>query len=354
MRIVLLLALAIGWVGSLSVFYRVSPRERHAIAEGIVRATPSPAAMRTVNPEWDFMRRTFIVLALANRALAMPEEKERDLVAIDALVDATLDAESAHGTNHFLLPYARGGPFRDPDARSLFVDGEIALMIGARDRVAPREATRAEAALRAERIARAMRRSPSLSGESYPNECWTFCNTTALAALVVLDRAGDLPQRWLAYAREHLRDPATGLLVSSYTYDGQVLDGPEGSSLWMTASNLMLLDEAFGRDQYTRARHALRGHFAGFGWAREWPGAGTPDVDSGPIVPGIGASAGSSGLAFLGAAAAGDDIYLDELFASIELVGYRDKAHYRTSNPVGDAVLAYAISYGPLWKKVRS
>ncbi len=33
-----------------------------------------------------------------------------------------------------------------------------------------------------------MSRSPSLSAESYPDDCWTFCNTTALAGLAMLDR----------------------------------------------------------------------------------------------------------------------------------------------------------------------
>jgi hypothetical protein len=238
----------------------------------------------------------------------------------------------------------------------LFIDGEMALMIGARDRIAPREATRGEGQMRASRIIAAMERSPTLSGESYPNECWTFCNTTALAALVLLGRAGDLPRRWVSLAREKLRDEHTGLLVSSYTYDGTPLDGPEGSSLWMTIANVSLFDEALAQDQYRRAREELGRSFAGFGWAREWPPSklGLADVDSGPIIPVLGASAGSSGLAFVGAAAAGDERWFAELFTTVELVGFRKGGRYRTSNAVGDAVIAYAISFGPLWKKVKS
>jgi hypothetical protein len=351
-----MLPFAVVWIGSLHTFFDLDPQQRDAVAVEIVSHGEEPAeTMRTVNPEWDFMARTFKVLALANRAIAKPEETDRNLVAIDALIDATIATERARGDEHFLLPYAKRGEFRDREARSLFIDGEIAVMIGARDRIAPREATRAEAKARAARIVRAMERSPTLSGESYPNECWTFCNTTALAGLVLLGRAGDLPSLWVGLAKDKLRDPKSGLLVSSYTYDGAVLDGPEGSSLWMTIGNLFLFDEALAQDQYRRARSELRGSLAGFGWAREWPGSiEKPDVDSGPIIPLLRASPGSSGLAFVGAAAAGDEAWLAELFASVELVGFRKGGRYRTSNGVGDAVIAYAISFGPLWKKVKS
>lgn len=128
-----------------------------------------------------------------------------------------------------------------------------------------------------------------------------------------------------------------------------MLDGPEGSSIWMSATNLLELDEAFARDQWRRARKELGVTFLGFGWAREWPEGQPvrPDVDSGPIIPVLDASAGSSGLAFLGAAAFGDETYLDALFASIELAGFRDRqtGRYRASNEVGDAVLLYALTF---------
>jgi hypothetical protein len=156
-----------------------------------------------------------------------------------------------------------------------------------------------------------------------------------------------------------LVDPATGLLVSSYTRDGRVLDGPEGSSIWMSAHNLLLVDEAFARDQYARARRELGVEALGYAWAREWPRSSSarPDVDSGPIVPLLDASAGSSGLAILGASAFGDDSFLEGLLASLELAGYPDRRggelRYRASNRVGDAVVLYALSFGPLWDRVR-
>jgi hypothetical protein len=364
--LLLLLAAAIVWLPTVHVFYAVDPRARETLAAALFArevATPLPSAerMRTVNPEWDFMRRTFVVLALANRALKRPAVRAQALATIDAIVDSTLALSRDAGDEHFMLPYARGGPFRDAAARSLFIDGEIVAMIAARDLVEARAATQMEVHARAARIERAMRASPSLSGESYPDECWTFCNTTALLGLKMLDRAagtdhGQLARDWVAHAKTHLVEPKTGLLVSSYTWDGKVLDGPEGSSLWMSAHNLLFIDEDFARDQYMRARRELGASFLGFGWAREWP-AGVPerpDVDSGPIVPVLGASAGSSGLALLGASAFADERWLGALLASLELAGFPDDAgHYRASNDVGDAVLFYALSFGPLWHRVN-
>jgi hypothetical protein len=321
-------------------------------------------AMRSVNPEWDFMTRTYVVLALANLALASERDRPRYLAAIDATIDDTLRVERERGPFAFMLPYARRGPFVDPHGRSMFVDGEILAMLAARDLVERDPGRAALARERAAHVERAMRASPTLSGESYPDECWTFCNTTALAALAMLDRAegsdhSEILHWWVARAKRMLVDPATGLLVSSYTRDGRVLDGPEGSSIWMSAHNLLLVDEAFARDQYARARRELGAEALGYAWAREWPRSSSarPDVDSGPIVPLLDASAGSSGLAILGASAFGDDSFLEGLLASLELAGYPDRRggelRYRASNRVGDAVVLYALSFGPLWDRVR-
>jgi hypothetical protein len=167
-----------------------------------------------------------------------------------------------------------------------------------------------------------------------------------------------LSSRWVARAKEVLVDPRTGLLVSSFTRDGRTLDGPEGSSIWMSAHNLLIVDEPFARDQYARATKELPSGFAGFGWAREWPASAVSpreDVDSGFVVPFLRASSGSSGLAILGASAFGDHGYRDELLASLELAGGPTPSHdrYGLSNPVGDAVVVYALSFGPLWRRVN-
>ena len=153
--------------------------------------------------------------------------------------------------------------------------------------------------------------------------------------------------------------PATGLLVSSFTTTGQHLDGPEGSSIWMTAHCLRLIDEDFALDQYRRARRELGATLCGFGWSREWPQSwtGPRDIDSGMVIPVLGVSAGGSGLAFIGAASFGDADFLQQLHTTLEFAAFprreQGRLKYCASNQVGDAVMLYSTVLGPVWQRVK-
>lgn len=360
-------SLALGaavWIPNLHRFYEPNAKTRERIAASLDARAVSGEDPSRLNPEWEYMSRTFTVLGLANRALEHPSERAAALVAIDRTIDRTRG--EVDDPFRFLLPYARGSSFVDPEARSVFVDGELLMMIAARDFVQPRADLDADSRHLENAIERAMRRSPTLSAESYPNECWTFCNTTALAAMAMFDhaRGGDharLAKDWVLRAKSMLLDEKTGLLVSSFTRDGEVHDGPEGSSIWMNATNLLFFDDAFARDQWARSRRELGATLFGFGWAHEWPHGSTnarPDIDSGPVVPFLDASAGASGFAILGATAFGDDAYRDALLASLDLVAMpHDDAsgrRYLASNRVGDAVLFDALTFGPLLERMKS
>jgi len=322
------------------------------------------SALRRSNPEWDFMSRTFVVLSLANLSLVEPEERERYVVVMDRIIDDTLRAEAEGGTEHYLMSYWRRAPFEDPEARSLFVDGEVALMIGARLVVEDHEGYRELLRSRVARVVAQMERGPALSGESYPDECWTFCNAMGLAAVRVSDAALDtdhsqLLEAWLDGARRRLVDADTGMLVSEYTWRGEHLDGPEGSSIFLVAHCLQLVDQAFARDQYDRARRHLGVEVLGFAYAREWPAShvGPADIDSGPVIPITGASAGASGMALVGASAFGDDRLLAGLLTSLDFAAFpieHDGAlRYAAGNVVGDSVILYAMVQGPLWQEIR-
>ena len=62
----------------------------------------------------------------------------------------------------------------------------------------------------------------------------------------------------------------------------------------------------------------------GFGYAHEWPETwkGEANIDSGPIIPVFDISAGSSGMAFIGASSFGDDKYLASLAATLDFAGF--------------------------------
>ena len=321
--------------------------------------------MRVSNAEWDFMGRSYLVWSLANLGLRDPAMKPACLETMDRIIAETLQLEKEKGMTFFLMPYAKDRPYVVHPARSLFLDGEIALMLASRRVLEEKPEYQPLLTDRVNLIVQGWRRSPHLALESYPDECWTFDHVVALAALRTTDYLDGtdhsaLIRDWVAMARKRLVDPKSGLLVSSYSVDGTPQIGPEGSSLWMIAHALQWADEDFARDQYNRTRRELGRTTLGFSYAREWPDSwkGPPDIDSGPIIPFFQISAGSSGMAFIGASAFGDDQFLDTLKATIDFAGFpsqkRGALKYCGSNQVGDAALLYAATLGPVWEKVKA
>jgi hypothetical protein len=320
--------------------------------------------MRVSNAEWDFMGRSYLVWSLANICLRDAASKPACLRTMDQIIDETLRLEQQEGMYFFLMPYAKDHPYLVRPAHSLFLDGEIALMLAARRTVEEKPEYKALLTARVDAMVERLQKSKKLLLESYPDECWVFDHAVALDAIRMADRLdgsdhSDLIKRWIAMARQRLVDPKSGLLISACQTDGTPIYGPEGSSIWMIAHSLQLLDEDFARDQYDRSRRQLGVINLGFGYAHEWPKSwkGDPDIDSGPIIPWFEISAGSSGMAFIGASAFGDDQYLAALAATIDFAGFPKRENgrlkYCASNQVGDAALLYAATLGPLWETVN-
>jgi len=320
--------------------------------------------MRASNAEWDFMGRSFLVWSLANMGLREPAQKKVYLETMDRIIDETLRLEKEQGMYIFLMSYATARPYVVQPARSLFLDGEIALMLASRRVLEEKPDYKPLLAERGNVIADGLRRNPHLVLESYPNECWMFDHSIALTALRLTDDLDGtdhsaLIQDWISMAKQRLVDRETGLLVSSFTTKGQPLDGPEGSSLWMVVHCLQIVDEDFARDQYNRARKELGEITLGFGYAHEWPKSwnSPADVDSGPIVPGFNISAGSSGMALVAASAFHDDRFLSALAATLDFAAFParkgGRLKYCASNQVGDAALLYAATLGPVWEKLK-
>jgi len=319
--------------------------------------------MRKHNQEWDFMARTFFVWALANMALRQPESKRAYLQVMDQIIQDTLEKEKKHTFHYFSMSYSRSRPFVLQPARSQFLDGEIAMMLAMRRLVEEKPSYKKPLKERVREMVRRMKKSPVLSAESYPDESWTFCNTVALAAIRMADYLdgsdhSDFFKQWVRMAKKKLVHPKTGLLVSTYEFNGKHLYGPEGSTIWMTTHNLMLIDLKFAKEQYQLAKKELARNVLGFGFAGEWPDSwrGQADVDSGPVIPFVDVSAGSSGLAFVAAKAFRDNTYLRSLLKTLNFAAFPyqkgGKLRFMASNQVGDAVMLYALVQGPIWRKV--
>ena len=358
-------------VGDFYVKEGISPKARELAARHLQLWTDPGLRqnelnkMRASNAEWDFMGRTFLVWSLVNMGLREPQMKEQYLPVIDQIVRETVNIEHERGIYAFLMPYAKDRPYAVAPARSLFLDGEIALMMAARRTLQEEPAYKQPMKERLDAVEQRLRSNPLMAMESYPDECWTYDHAVALVAFKMADRLdrtdhSALCRNWLAVAKEHLCDKTTGLLFSAYQIHGHPTYGPEGSTIWMVAHCLQAVDEAFARDQYDRARKELGRIMFGFGYGLEWPASwqGPMDVDSGMVVPGLGVSAGSSGMAFIAAASFHDWEFLQALAATLDMAAFplreNGRLKYRASNQVGDAALLYAAVLGPLWETLRT
>jgi hypothetical protein len=147
-----------------------------------VRREAAHLAMRSQNPEWDMISRSFFAYSLANVALGCPAEREKALRYLDRVIDDTV----VRDWHEFLLPYGSERPFIRQPASSIMVDGEFSLMIGLRRLVAdsPDYKHRALHRQMIERCVAAMEAGPVLCGECYPDECWLWCNPLALTSIL--------------------------------------------------------------------------------------------------------------------------------------------------------------------------
>ncbi len=138
---------------------------------------------------------------------------------------------------------------------------------------------------------------------SYPGSpMWPADQTVTLLAMKLYDvthgtSVHDAPLRGFLRVVAGRADPRTGLFPSSVS-PIEYADVPRGCATSWSSLYLAQLDPGVAFDQYTRARANLRETILGVGGFREWPPGrgGGQNVDSGPIVLGVGMAATGLGL----------------------------------------------------------
>jgi hypothetical protein len=143
--------------------------------------------------------------------------------------------------------------------------------------------------------------------ESYHGQTWPADNVVCLAALALHDRLyvplyQNVIADWINKVKAHL-DPDTGLIPHSYNHSTETMrEPPRGSSQSLIFCFLNDVDSAFAADQYTRFKQYFLAHRMGLPGIREYPKgtSGGGDIDSGPVVFGIGGVASIVGIRAVG------------------------------------------------------
>lgn len=289
--------------------------------------------------------------------LAWTEVAERDATQIGRArreaARVTVALESAHGIAPFsadLRP--RYGVFHA--GWSLLLRARSARL--APDGGAPGELqrVRADAIELASAVAEALDRDGSPFLAAYPGQAWPVDTVVALAALRAADEATGtdhraLVRRWRTRALD-LADTDLGLLPHQVDPDsGVALTGPRGSSQSVIQRFWPVVDPQGAVASYQRFRDAFVTSELGVVGVREHPLGvdGSGDVDSGPLLLGLSASA--STVTIGAARAAGDRRLARTLAREAEMFGlpltWRGERRFAAGLlPVGDAFLAWALA----------
>ena len=187
---------------------------------------------------------------------------------------------------------------------------------------------------------------------AYPNMAWPVDSVVGIAALSLHDhlltpRYETTISRWTDMAQERL-DPVTGLLphrVEPIT--GERLETARGSSQSIILRFLPEIDPAWASEQYAASRSQFVGFVGTVPGIREYPIGvdGEGDVDSGPLVNGLSASATvvTMGTAFIhGDRELGETFFHIGESAGIPITLGNTRRYAFGVLPVGDAFLVWS------------
>jgi hypothetical protein len=306
--------------------------------------------------EWPFMAFAYFGYACANLAKLDHSIRSDALAEMRWLIDALQTPRmSGFVTPHFGEPFGTG-----PLTPSVFVHGHF-LNLAVRYREVSGDA-RYDPLIH--RIAGALNQSFQTSRQgilkSYRDMWWISDNLPALSALARYDRiyrrdTSAARNKFLQHVKAHYLDARTGLLCTYVDADHvRQIQGARGISTMYGLHFLGDLDDAFATNQYHLARQHFVREIFGVAAVREFAEGtgGTGDIDSGPLVFGLGPSA--SGFAIAAAAAMQDKATAGALLKAAVVAGLPEfrstELAYTLMPPVGQAVILFGKT--ELWSKL--
>ena len=338
------------------------PAIQTALARGVVEdleAGVSTASFHTGSPrfdgEWTLGTYQMAALGLSQIAAAHPELKGELVPSIEAAVERLLapettafGAEAWHAAALDDLATDRGHAYL----------GYVNLALGMLRIVAPHNRFVGLHDRITEALARRMSLAPMGLIETYPNEAYPADVASVIGSIGLHDRATGsdhhaLLAAWSATFRARWIDPRSGMIFQAGDVATGLPRGPARAShtaLAVYALSFALPD--LSRDLFKAIQRSQHASLVGFGAIREdAPGnGGSSDIDSGPVVLGVGVSA--TGFTLAGARIHGDRALYTELYRTADLFGApRDHAQGRrfvSGGPLGDAILLAMLTAKPL------
>ncbi|HSH94810.1 MAG TPA: hypothetical protein VK968_11740 [Roseimicrobium sp.] len=297
--------------------------------------------------EWPFMGLVYHGYSCANLAQFDPHSKTEALVELKWVIGA-LQTPRLTG---FVAPHF-GEPFGDPKSRpAVFVHGHWLNLAVKYRKISGDMSFDPLIQAIASRLHRGFLEAPEGILPSYPDMYWLTDNFAALAALQRYDqifgsKLGRVKVDALSSIKRRFLDADTGML-STYVdpKGGRSLQGPRGVAQMYGLHFLWDFDALFAREQYERAQTHLILNSHGVAAVREFPKGveGRPDIDSGPVIFGLGASA--SGFALAAAVNAEDWKTVEGLLQALNGVGGAawegDRLRFTRMPAVGQAVILY-------------
>ena len=208
-----------------------------------------------------------------------------------------------------------------------------------------------------EALARRLADAPHALIETYPGEAYPVDVASVAASIALHGRAtgtdrGAMLAAWGTRYQELYVDPDSGLLIQAADAStGTAWDDPRGSGTALAAYFTAFVDAELSEDLYEGLRRSCRVTPLGFGGMREHPHGipGGGDVDSGPVVFGVGTSA--TGFALAGARLHGDRETYEALFRTASLCGAPLRAggrhRFLVGGSLGNAILLAMMTAGP-------
>ena len=210
-----------------------------------------------------------------------------------------------------------------------------------------------------EALAQRLASAPHALFETYPGETYTPDMAMVAGSIGLHDCALGLPERaffpaWRATFSRYVAE--SGLLYQAAdAQNGKPVDSPRGSGTAISAYALSFVDARLSRQLYDGLRRQAVSAL-GFGMMREYAAAhigGRGDIDSGPVLLGVGVSA--TGFALAAARLHRDHQLFESLYRTVNLFGVPlhdpGRWHFMSGGPLGNAILLAMTSASFDWSQ---